>query len=187
MKLYRAQGEQQKSFPRRQVIHDVGKSIAPVIDIGQIEGAFTQGMGLATTEEVVYLQTKPDAKTGLRQAKHFSVGPGMYKIPSMRSCPRDFRVHLLENSAGPTVMGSKAVGEPPLFLGMGVHFAIREAILAYRAQQGRSIENVYLDSPLTSEAIRMACEDVFTPSRFSVPSVATSAGSGGVRHWHARV
>jgi len=170
---------------RSDIIHDVGKSINPAIDVGQIEGAFTQGLGLFTTEEVVYLQTKPDEK-GIRQAKYFSVGPGCYKIPSLRSIPRDFRVHLLEDAPGPSsVMGSKAVGEPPLFLGCSAYFAICEAVRSFNKENSGEGCLPRLDAPLTSEKIRMACRDSCAKSELRKPNVKNSKQE--VNWWHARV
>merc|ERR1711953_1496191 len=104
---------------RADVVHDVGKSVNPAIDIGQIEGAFVQGMGLFTTEELIY-----DASSG----RLVTVGPGMYKIPGFASIPRDFRVSLLADSDSPAIRGSKGVGEPPLFLASSTFFAIKNAI-----------------------------------------------------------
>merc|ERR1712025_799053 len=85
-----------------------------------------------------------------------SVGPGAYKIPSMRSIPRQLRVHLLEKTAGPaSVMGSKAVGEPPLFLGASVFFAIRDAVTRSSCRVGEwAIVNEISRSKLLGEEER---------------------------------
>jgi xanthine dehydrogenase/oxidase len=140
---------------RSDICHDVGQSINAAIDIGQVEGAFTQGVGLFTIEEVVF------QKDGRLASK----GPGMYKIPGFGDVPLDFRVRLLENHVGPAVMGSKAVGEPPLFLGVSVYFAIKEAILAARREVAPSADTYFrLDSPATCEKIRMACLDFMNPT-----------------------
>jgi len=144
---------------RADLVHDVGKSVNPAIDIGQIEGAFVQGMGLFTTEELSYM---PDGRLG-------TVGPGMYKIPGFASIPRDFRVALLEDSVdSPAIRGSKAVGEPPLFLGISVFFAIKDAIRAarsdYAEEAGIELPAAFrFDSPATAERIRMACPDEHNP------------------------
>merc|ERR1719235_2925335 len=98
---------------RSDIIHDVGKTLNGAIDIGQVEGAFAQGLGLFLMEEVVF---NP-------QGSLMSKGPGMYKIPGFGDVPLDFRVRLLEDSDSPTIFGSKAVGEPPLFLGVSGLFA----------------------------------------------------------------
>eukprot|EP00929_Paragymnodinium_shiwhaense_P046791 TRINITY_DN23806_c0_g1_i1.p1 TRINITY_DN23806_c0_g1~~TRINITY_DN23806_c0_g1_i1.p1 ORF type:complete len:1435 (+),score=412.96 TRINITY_DN23806_c0_g1_i1:91-4395(+) len=159
---------------RSDVVHDVGRSINTAVDMGQVEGAFVQGMGLFTVEETTYM----------KDGNLFSKGPGLYKIPGFGDTPRDFRVRLLENSEGPPVMGSKAVGEPPLFLGCSVLFAAREAIYSARrdfaAEAGTDVarraaeEHFRLDAPATCEKIRMACLDFINPT-------------GHRSHWHARV
>ena len=131
---------------------DIGRPINPAIDIGQIEGAFTQGLGWCTIEEP------------LVTPKGFLVtrGPGGYKIPGFKDVPADFRVTVLDGVRNTrAVHSSKAVGEPPLFLGASVFFAIRNAISSFRADQGL-LGHFRMDSPATSERIRMACQDSFT-------------------------
>ncbi len=105
---------------RTDIIHDVGNSINPAIDIGQIEGGFIQGTGWLTSEEL-----KWDSSGRL-----LSDGPATYKIPAISDAPDVFNVRLLENHPNeePTVFRSKAVGEPPLMLGISVWSAIRDAI-----------------------------------------------------------
>ncbi|KNC81268.1 hypothetical protein SARC_06399 [Sphaeroforma arctica JP610] len=131
---------------------DVGQSINPAIDVGQIEGAFMQGVGLFTMEELLW-----SAEGRLR-----TVGPGMYKIPGFRDIPQTFNVHLLEESfCTRAVYRSKAVGEPPLFLAVSVHSAIKDAIAAARADEGIS-GRFRLDAPATCERIRLLCTDKIT-------------------------
>ncbi|KHJ92816.1 hypothetical protein OESDEN_07284 [Oesophagostomum dentatum] len=128
---------------------DVGDSLNPAIDIGQIEGAFIQGYGLFTMEEI---KIRPD---GTRLTR----GPGTYKIPTADDAPRHFNVRLLKGSSNKRgIFSSKAIGEPPLFLGSCAFFAIREAIRSYRQERGL---NGYFrfDAPATPEQIRLACED----------------------------
>jgi xanthine dehydrogenase/oxidase len=135
---------------------DLGDSINPTIDIGQIEGAFIQGMGLFTMEELVRGDNDhPWVKKGLTHTR----GPGAYKIPSSNDIPVDFRVHLVKDVPNHiAIMRSKAVGEPPLFLGSSVFFAIKDALLSARKDNG--IEGILaVDSPLTCERIRMATGD----------------------------
>ncbi|MDD2634422.1 MAG: xanthine dehydrogenase molybdopterin binding subunit [Bacteroidales bacterium] len=104
---------------RTDILHDVGESVLPNIDIGQIEGAFVQGMGWVTGEEMKY-----DDKGNL-----LNYSPDTYKIPGVRDIPQDFRVKLLENYPNyNTIRRSKAVGEPPFMLGMSVWFAIKYAL-----------------------------------------------------------
>ncbi len=152
---------------------------------------------------MVYLQSD-DRKSN---ANHLSVGPGAYKIPSLRNVPRDFRVHLFEASTGPaSVLGSKATGEPPLFLGSSVFFALREAIVSTGWNLNQGLCTV--DSPFTSERIRllsMPMDEVITGEReppphnlnldkrssetgeFSEPGLGPkTTGYFGTR-WHARV
>ncbi len=107
---------------RIDIVQDCGRSIAPLIDRGQIEGAFIQGAGWLTTEEVRY--------DGLGRVT--TLGPSTYKIPSAGDVPAHFQVTLLPNADAPRVVGhSKAVGEPPLNLAVAVPAALREAIGAF--------------------------------------------------------
>ncbi|XP_075158749.1 xanthine dehydrogenase-like [Haematobia irritans] len=134
------------------IVMDIGSSLNPAIDIGQIEGAFMQGYGLFTLEELIY---SPEGTL-------YSRGPGMYKIPSFSDIPVEFNVTLLTGSQNPrAVYSSKAVGEPPLFIGSSVFFAIKEAITAARQSNGFSRDFI-LQSPATAARIRMACQDNLT-------------------------
>ncbi len=109
---------------RVDILHDVGRSLNPAIDIGQIEGAFVQGMGWLTTEELVF-----DAEGHLR-----THAPSTYKIPCASDVPADFRVKLYESGGNraDTIYRSKAVGEPPLMLPISVWCAINDAIGSLR-------------------------------------------------------
>nr|P08793.1 RecName: Full=Xanthine dehydrogenase; Short=XD [Calliphora vicina] len=134
------------------IVMDIGSSLNPAIDIGQIEGAFMQGYGLFTLEEMIYSP----------QGVLYSRGPGMYKLPGFADIPGEFNVTILTGAANPrAVYSSKAVGEPPLFIGCSVFFAIKEAITSARLMNGLS-EDFKLESPATSARIRMACQDEFT-------------------------
>jgi xanthine dehydrogenase large subunit len=111
---------------RADILHDVGRSINPAIDIGQIEGGFVQGVGWLTSEELVW---KAD---GLL-ATH---APSTYKIPTAADVPEQFSVTLWhEANREDNVFGSKAVGEPPFMLGFAAFFAIRDAVAAARADR----------------------------------------------------
>uniref|UniRef100_F1KRL5 xanthine dehydrogenase n=1 Tax=Ascaris suum TaxID=6253 RepID=F1KRL5_ASCSU len=148
---------------RCDIVMDIGDSLNPAVDIGQIEGAFIQGYGLFTMEE---LKIRPN---GIRLTR----GPGTYKIPSADDIPRQFHVKLLKGSSNKmAIFSSKAVGEPPLFLGASAFFAIKEAIRAYRTDNGH---NGYFrfDSPATPERIRMACEDPFTDKVPQLPEASS--------------
>ncbi|ESO05727.1 hypothetical protein HELRODRAFT_77403 [Helobdella robusta] len=138
---------------RTDIVMDVGKSLNPAIDVGQIEGAFVQGFGLYTMEELKY---SADGRLLMN-------GPGVYKIPTLCDTPRVFNVTLLKNSKNlKAVYSSKAIGEPPLLLAVSVVGAIRHAITSARHDAGLTNEWFRLDSPVTCERIRMACTDQFT-------------------------
>ncbi|KAF7303760.1 Xanthine dehydrogenase/oxidase [Mycena indigotica] len=131
---------------------DVGKSLNPAVDYGQIEGAFTQGQGLSTIEESLWLR-----QTGAI----FTTGPGAYKLPGFSDIPQIFNVSLLRDAEWPnlgSIKASKGVGEPPLFLGCSVALAIRDALKSARADANvHELQDFRL--PLTSERIRLACKD----------------------------
>eukprot|EP00271_Cylindrocystis_brebissonii_P015376 TRINITY_DN3802_c0_g1_i1.p1 TRINITY_DN3802_c0_g1~~TRINITY_DN3802_c0_g1_i1.p1 ORF type:complete len:1384 (-),score=303.69 TRINITY_DN3802_c0_g1_i1:1396-5484(-) len=147
------------SLPRVDILMDLGKSINPSIDIGQVEGGFVQGLGWAVTEE---LKWGDAAHKWVRPGHLFTQGPGTYKIPSANDIPTDFRVTLLSDAPNPkAVMSSKAVGEPPLFLAASCLFAIKDAVLAARRESGLD-GHFILDSPATPERVRMACVDEIT-------------------------
>lgn len=143
------------------VLVDVGSSINPTIDIGQIEGAFIQGMGWSTMEEVVYAD---DDHTWIRpRAKVFTCGPGTYKIPAFNDVPENLNISLLENADNPfAVHSSKAIGEPPFFLGCSVFYAIKDAVASAREANGSGGGYFEFRMPATSERIRMSCGDAIS-------------------------
>mmetsp|Transcript_23214 Transcript_23214/g.63722 ORF Transcript_23214/g.63722 Transcript_23214/m.63722 type:complete len:627 (-) Transcript_23214:691-2571(-) len=144
---------------RADVLMDLGSSINPALDIGQIEGAFVQGMGWTTTEELIW---GDEAHPWVRPGRLFNAGPGGYKLPAFNDTPRQFNVRLLSGVDNKVaVHSSKAVGEPPFFLGASVFFAIKNAIAAARTDHlGTTGEKHFrLYSPATTERIRMACGD----------------------------
>ena len=130
---------------RAELLQDCGKSLNPAIDLGQIEGAFVQGMGWLTTEELWW-----DAEGRLR-----THGPSTYKIPGSRDVPPVFNVRLLSDAPNreATVFRSKAIGEPPLMLAIAVWLALRDAVANAGATAPRSVR---LDAPATPERILMA-------------------------------
>ena len=137
---------------RADILMDVGRSINPAIDYGQIEGAFVQGQGLFTTEESLWHRAS---------GQIFTRGPGTYKIPGFRDIPQIFNVSLLKDVTWEnlrTIQRSRGVGEPPLFMGSSVFFAIRDALKAARKQYGED-EVLSLQSPATPERIRISCAD----------------------------
>jgi xanthine dehydrogenase large subunit len=124
------------------ILHDVGTSINPAIDIGQIEGGFIQGMGWLTTEQLVW------SDKGYL-ATH---APSTYKIPATGDVPEHFRIELWpEANREDNVGGSKAVGEPPFMLAISVWEALRDAAAAARGD-GR----VRMDAPATAENVLRA-------------------------------
>ena len=131
---------------RVDILHDVGKSLNPAIDIGQIEGGFIQGMGWLTTEELVW-----DAKGQLR-----THAPSTYKIPLASDIPPVFNVHLAEWSVNrePTIGRSKAVGEPPFMLAMSVVEALSMAVASVADYKIAP----RLDTPVTPERVLMGVE-----------------------------
>ncbi len=135
---------------RTDIIHDVGRSLNPALDLGQIEGGFVQGAGWLTTEELVW-----DEKGRL-----LSHAPSTYKIPACSDRPPDMRIKLWErgHNVEETIYRSKAVGEPPLMLGISVLMALSDAI----AQAGDKQIYPALDAPATPERILDAVERVRT-------------------------
>ena len=135
------------------IVHDAGKSINPAIDIGQIEGAYVQGMGWLTMEECIW-DMKKNAE-GLGRGKLLTHGPSTYKIPVASDIPEHFKVSLFDGeNVKPTPFKSKAVGEPPLMLALSAYFAIRDAVSASADHK----VPVFMDAPATPERILMACE-----------------------------
>lgn len=130
---------------RTDILHDVGNPINTHIDIGQIEGAFIQGMGWLTSEELVWNE----------QGRLSTHAPSTYKIPASNDCPAEFHTALFANrNHADTILRSKAVGEPPLLLPFSVFFAIRDAIASVAQYQ----YNPALRAPATPEAILDAIE-----------------------------
>lgn len=133
---------------RADLLHDVGRSLNPAIDIGQIEGAFIQGMGWLTMEELVW-----HPQTG-RLATH---APSTYKIPTANDCPPVLEVRLHEGAnPADSIHRSKAVGEPPLLLAFSVLLAIRDAVSAV----GDHRIDPPLRAPATPEAVLAAIDAV---------------------------
>jgi xanthine dehydrogenase large subunit len=126
---------------RVDILHDVGRSLNPAIDLGQIEGGFLQGAGWLTSEEL-WWNERGELKTH---------APSTYKIPTARDWPQEAHVRLLENSPNPedTIFHSKAVGEPPLMLGIAVFHAIRDAVASCSGSTGAAT----LHAPATPEAV----------------------------------
>lgn len=146
---------------RSDILHDVGASLNPAIDIGQVEGGFVQGMGWLTMEELVWND----------KGKLMTSGPASYKVPAVADMPLDLRVKLVENRKNPedTVFHSKAVGEPPFMLGISVWCAIKDAVASladYKAQPK-------IDAPATPERVLWGVEQMRTLKR-TTNAVATA-------------
>jgi xanthine dehydrogenase large subunit len=138
---------------RADVLHDVGRSLNPAIDIGQVEGAFIQGMGWLTMEELRWHPADGSKNAG----KLLTHAPSTYKIPTANDCPAHFDVQLYDaDNPADTIHRSKAVGEPPLLLPFSVFLAIRDAI---SATGGHRIDPP-LRAPATPEAVLDALDAV---------------------------
>jgi xanthine dehydrogenase large subunit len=148
---------------RVDILHDVGTSLNPAIDIGQVEGGFLQGVGWLTSEELWW-----DERGQLR-----THAPSTYKIPAAGDWPADVRVRLLESTPNreDTIFRSKAVGEPPLMLAISVFHAIRDAVASCGAAGARP----NLTAPATPESILRAIDWLKQPL---APAMEAAAGGG---------
>ena len=142
---------------RVDILHDVGRSLNPAVDLGQIEGGFVQGAGWLTTEELVWDEA----------GRLMTHAPSTYKIPACSDRPQDLRIAIWERGENveDTIYRSKAVGEPPLMLGISVLMALSDAVAAVGGHK------VYpaLDAPATPERILAAVERVRSESGASAP------------------
>jgi xanthine dehydrogenase large subunit len=135
---------------RVDIVHDVGDSLSPLVDLGQIEGGFVQGAGWLTLEDLRW-----DTSDGEQRGRLTTQAASTYKLPSFSEMPEDFRVAMLEHAhEDGAVYGSKAVGEPPLMLAFSVREALRQACAAF----GPPGVGVELPSPATPEAVYWALE-----------------------------
>ncbi|GAA3398692.1 xanthine dehydrogenase molybdopterin binding subunit [Streptomyces roseoviridis] len=153
---------------RVDIVHDVGDSLSPLIDIGQIEGGFVQGAGWLTLEDLRW-----DAGDGPGRGRLLTQAASTYKLPSFSEMPEEFHVTLLEDATEEgAVYGSKAVGEPPFMLAFSVREALRQAAAAF-GPDGTGVE---LASPATPEAVYWAVQ----AARRSGAADGPAAGSGRV-------
>jgi xanthine dehydrogenase large subunit len=135
---------------RVDIVHDVGDSLSPLVDVGQIEGAFVQGAGWLTLEDLRW-----DESDGSARGRLATQAASTYKLPSFSEMPEVFNVSLMEHAHEEgAVYGSKAVGEPPLMLAFSVREALRQAAAAF----GPAGTSVDLASPATPEAVYWAVE-----------------------------
>jgi len=148
---------------RADLLEDVGDSVSPLIDRGQVEGGFVQGLGWLTLEELLW-----DA-----QGRVATAGASTYKLPSWPELPEVFNVAFLERATEPGVIfGSKAVGEPPLMLAISVREAIRDAVAAFGGGGP-----VTLDSPATPERIYWAVQRAKESLLRAEPAPAPTTGA----------
>ena len=152
---------------RVDIVHDVGDSLSPLIDIGQIEGGFVQGAGWLTLEDLRW-----DERDGPTRGRLATQAASTYKLPSLSEMPEELHVELLRDAVEDGVVyGSKGVGEPPLMLAFSVREALRQAAAAF-GPPGTSVD---LPSPATPEAVYWALERArTTPAQDHV--VAGGAG-----------
>ncbi|KAM6178132.1 aldehyde oxidase 4-like [Rhynchocyon petersi] len=155
---------------RTDIFMDAAFSINPAIDIGQVEGAFIQGMGFYTIEELKYSP----------KGELYSRGPDDYKIPTVTEIPEQIYVTLVHSRNPIAIYSSKGLGEAGMFLGSSVLFAIYDAVTAARKERGLT-KTFPMNSPVTPELIRMICVDQFTdmiprddPSTFTPWSIHVS-------------
>jgi xanthine dehydrogenase large subunit len=154
---------------RVDIVHDVGDSLSPLVDLGQIEGGFVQGAGWLTLEDLRW-----DAGDGPSRGRLATQSASTYKLPSFSEMPADFRVDLLDHAhEDGAVYGSKAVGEPPLMLAFAVREALRQAAAAF----GPAGTSVDLGCPSTPEAVYWAVEE----ARATAPDHGHVADGAGLR------
>lgn len=148
------------------IAYDMGMSLNPAVDIGQVEGAFVQGVGLLLTEKLAF-QPKGD----VNQGRLNSTNTWRYKIPATTTIPLRMNTHLFPRSEVPFdlsptegVLSSKEVGEPPLVLATSVFLAVRNAVRASRVERGLDPFFV-LDAPASVDAVSTAL--AVTPGQFA--------------------
>jgi xanthine dehydrogenase large subunit len=159
---------------RADLLHDVGRTLNPAIDRGQIEGGFMQGLGWLTMEELVWDEA----------GRLLSCSPSTYKIPTLADLPADFRLTLWSQGEcrADSIHHAKAVGEPPLMLALSVWHAIKDAIAAAAPAQAAIVPQ--LNAPATAEeilrsltALRLQAPPPSSPpsSQHAMPSTAADA------------
>ncbi len=152
---------------RADILHDVGRSLNPAIDLGQVEGGFVQGMGWLTTEELWWNES----------GRLMTHAPSTYKIPVASDVPADFRVKLWERGENveDSIHRSKAVGEPPLMLAISVFQAIKDAVASVSGYEGTA----HLNAPATPEEVLRAV----TASRQSAAAGESERRARGAMSW----
>lgn len=141
---------------RSDIVEDAGESLSPIIDIGQVEGAFVMALGYWLTENLIY-----DRRTGQLLTNR----TWNYKVPGAKDIPIDFRIELLQGSSNTGgFMRSKATGEPPTCTAVSVIFAIQHALQSARSDAGLKREYIRLGAPTTPETIVLNAGN--EPSKF---------------------
>jgi xanthine dehydrogenase large subunit len=136
---------------RTDILHDVGDSLSPLIDLGQVEGGFVQGLGWLTLEELQW-----DTSDGPDRGRLLTQAASTYKLPSFSEMPEEFNVALFDDAREEgAIYGSKAVGEPPLMLALSVREALRHAIGGF----GPAGKPVVLEDQTTPEAVFWAVKE----------------------------
>ena len=154
---------------RVDIVHDVGDSLSPMIDIGQIEGGFVQGAGWLTLEDLRW-----DTSDGPNRGRLLTQAASTYKLPSFSEMPEEFNVTLFDEAREEgAIYGSKAVGEPPLMLALSVREALRQAIGSF----GPAGRPVALPSPATPEVVYSGHEPG-TPGVSGRESRSPGSGAG---------
>lgn len=124
------------------VIHDLGESLHPLVDLGQVEGGIVQGLGWMTLEEVIYNE----------KGKLITDALSTYKVPDIYFAPENIEVYFLEDSPNPFgPFKSKAVGEPPFMYGIGSYFAILKAMISFNPEL-----EIKFNAPMTNERVLMS-------------------------------
>ena len=155
---------------RVDIVHDVGDSLSPMIDVGQIEGGFVQGLGWLTLEELRW-----DVSDGLDRGRLLTQSASTYKLPSFSEMPQDLRVSFFDRATEEGVVyGSKAVGEPPFMLAFSVREALREAIGSFGPATGYGVD---LASPATPEAVFWALDAALKATATDSGSVSAPASA----------
>ena len=155
---------------RVDIVHDVGDSLSPLVDLGQVEGGFVQGAGWLTLEDLRW-----DTGDGPTRGRLATQAASTYKLPSFSEMPEVFRVALLERAhEDGAVYGSKAVGEPPLMLAFSVREALREAVAAF-GPPGHCVD---LGCPSTPEQVFWAIQAARAAHPSPSPAEAVPVAGG---------
>jgi xanthine dehydrogenase large subunit len=121
------------------IVHDAGRSLNPLVDMGQLEGGLVQGIGWMTMEELLF-----------SDGRNLTDTLSTYKIPDIL-CTPEIEGHFLEDADNPNaIMGSKAIGEPPFMYGIGAYFALLDAMRAFRPDR-----EAFFHAPMTPERVLM--------------------------------